>query len=131
MRVYQTQDRTSKSGLGFGYVFFNPISQQYKYYYVLENNMLFDKAFTIASKADLDKFMQKVIAVDLPTNCYLSKPSSGWILSSITNVQIKITSLPQTLVVGGLSPAHLQNSKSINGLTHRMGAACKDMPSSA
>ena len=88
--------------------------------------MLFDAAYIIASKTDLDKSTRKVIAVDLPTNCYLSKPSSGWVLSSLTNVHIKITPLPGTLVGVGILPRYLQTSKGTIGLTHKRGKEYKD-----
>ena len=125
-RIYMTRKHGFKLGLGFGLVLFNPVSQEYRYYYLLENNMLFNKAYTINSKTDLERFMKKVIALELATNCYLSKPSYGWVLSSITNVQAKITNLPKTMVGGGILPPYLQNSKSIIGLTHNRGEEYKD-----
>ena len=86
MQIFDMHTHGFKIAMGFGFVLYNPTSDQYKYYYVSDNNMLFDRAFTIDSRNDVHDFMKKVVAVDLRTNCYLSKPSSGWVLCSITNV---------------------------------------------
>ena len=116
--IYQQHKYGFKIDLGFGFVLYNPTLNIYKYYYVSDNNVLFDKAYTIDSKKDLDEFIKKVIAVDLPTNCYLSKPSSGWVLCSLTNVQAKITNLTKILLGCGYLPDYIKNLKSIRSLTH-------------
>ena len=117
-QIYLRHSHGFKLDLGFGHVLYNPVRNEYKYFYVSDNNMLFDKAYTIDSKTDLDKFIKKVIAVDLATNCYLSKPSSGWILCSLTNVQAKITNLTKILLGVGELPDFVKNLKSIRSLTH-------------
>ena len=80
VRLYKKNKNGFKIAIGFGFVLYNPTAGKYKYFYVGENNFLFDRAFTIDSIADIDKFLRKILAVDLETNCYLQKPSSGWIL---------------------------------------------------
>ena len=116
--IYQKHEHGFKLDLGFGFVLYNPVQDTYKYYYVSDNNMLFDKAFTIDSKTDLNNFIKKVISIDLPTNCYLSKPSSGWVLCSLTNVQAKITNLTNIMIGNGELPSYIKNLKSIRSLTH-------------
>ena len=117
LQIFCAQESAFKIALGFGFVLHNPLSRQFKYFYVSDNNYLFDRAYTIASRKDLENFMKKIIALDLPTNCYLAKPSSGWVLCGITNVQAKIIKLPGTLIGGGDLPPYLHNSKSIVGFT--------------
>ena len=117
-RIYENHSSGFKLAIGFGFILYHHIQKKYKYYYVSENNMLFDRAYTIDSKKDLDSFMKRIVAVDLPTNCYLSKPSSGWVLSSITNVRLKITDLVKTLLGSGDLPSYIKNLKSIKGLAH-------------
>ena len=87
-------------------------------YYVSENKMLFDKSYTFDSKKDKESFMKKLIGVDLATNCYLQKPSSGLVLCSLTNAQAKITNLTNVLSRVGNLPDYLKNSKCIKSLTH-------------
>ena len=126
LRIYQSRNQAFKLSLGFGFVLFNPISLKYRYYYVSDNNSLFQKAYTISSKTDLERFMKKVIAINLPVSCYLSKPSSGWILASITNVQAKIIDLPGALIGRGPLPPFIRESRSIVGLTHVGGKEYAD-----
>ena len=97
IQIYQKRETAFKINIAFGFVLHNPLSNEYRYYYASENNMLFNRAYTIDSMNAVDNFMRKIVAIDLPTNCYLSKPSSGWVLSSITNVQAKIFDLPGVL----------------------------------
>ena len=126
IKIYKENQNGFKIMIGFGFVLYNPTTGKYKYFYVGENNYLFDRAFTIDSIADIDKFMKKIIAVDLKTNCYLQKPSSGWVLASITNVQMKLTDLDTTLLGSGDLPEYLKNLRCLIGLTHNRGIKYED-----
>ena len=124
--VYRNNRNGFKITIGFGFVLYNPTTGKYKYYYVGENNYLFDRAFTIDSITDVDTFMRKIIAVDLATNCYLQKPSSGWVLASITNVQMKLTDIDSTLLGSGDLPEYLKRLRCLIGLTHKRGIKYED-----
>jgi len=66
--------------------------------------------------------MAKIINLDLTTNYYLKKPSSGWVLAGLPNVEIHITYLPHSPIGGPLQlPAYLQKRRSIIALTHKRG----------
>ena len=45
--VYRNNRNGFKITIGFGFVLYNPTTGKYKYFYVGENNYLFDRAFTI------------------------------------------------------------------------------------
>ena len=126
IRIYRENQNGFKISIGFGFVLYNPTTGKYKYFYVGENNFLFDRAFTIDSIADIETFMKKILAVDLNTNCYLQKPSSGWVLASITNVQMKLTDLHTTLLGSGDLPDYLKNLRCLVGLTHKRGIKYED-----
>ena len=79
-----------KMNLAFGFILYQIVTGEFKYYYVSSNNFLFDRAITISSIEDLNNFMKKVVNLDLATNYYLKKPSSSWVLAGLTNVQICI-----------------------------------------
>merc|ERR1711973_524449 len=67
IKIYKENQNGFKIMIGFGFVLYNPTTGKYKYFYVGENNYLFNRAFTIDSIADINKFMKKIIAVDLKT----------------------------------------------------------------
>ena len=76
-------------------------------YYVSENNMLFNKAYTFGSKGFWGKgiceaFMKKVINVDISTSCSLHKPISGRLLCSLINMQAVIINLVNILLGQGI-----------------------------
>ena len=76
--------------LGFGFILYNTITGEFKYYYNSSNNMFFEHSITIANRQDLTNFFKKVVNLDLATNYYLKKPSSGWVLAGLTNIEFFI-----------------------------------------
>ena len=89
LEIYKNQ-HNFKMNLAFGFILYQIVTDQFKYYYVSSNNLLFDRAITISSIEDLNNFMKKVMNLDLATNYYLKKPLSSWVLAGLTNVQICI-----------------------------------------
>ena len=87
--IFRTHN-TFKINLAFGFILYQIVTGEFKYYYVSSNNMLFDHAITINSMENLNNFIKKVVNLDLATNYYLKKPSSSWVLAGLTNVQICI-----------------------------------------
>ena len=79
-----------KINLGFGFMLYDLIAQEFRYFYVSSNNLLFDVAFTVSTKADVDELMKRIIDLALRTNYYMKRPSSGWMLAGMPNVEIKI-----------------------------------------
>ena len=69
--IYEKQTSSFKINLAFGFVLYHVVEKIFKYYYVSNNNMLFEHAITITNKWDLDKFLKKVMDLDLPSNYYL------------------------------------------------------------
>ena len=86
--IYSTHRNSYKLNLGFGFVLYNTHTNEYKYHYVSANNMLFERAVQISKKEDLTNLMKHIISLDLPTNYYLKKPSSSWILAGLTNIEL-------------------------------------------
>ena len=57
----------SRVTIGFGFILHTPILEEYKYYYVSENSLLFEWAYTIDSVADVGAFF-----LDVPSAMILS-----------------------------------------------------------
>ena len=93
LQIYTEKRNAFKVNLGFGFILYKPITDEWKYYYASQNNLLFDKAFTVINRRDITRLMRHVISLDLPTNYYLKKPSSNWTLGGLANVQIRIIDL--------------------------------------
>ncbi len=45
--------------IGFGAALYNPIHQQFRYFYISTNQYLFDRADTISTRADMDNFFSE------------------------------------------------------------------------
>ena len=117
--LYLTRKSAFKINLGFGFILYDTVNKKYKYHYVSTNNLLFEKAVMITNADDLSKFMRRVISLDLATNFYLKKPSSGWVLAGLTNIQFEITNIKNALIGEPVElPAYIKNRKCVNALTH-------------
>ena len=113
--IYSQQTEAYKINIGFGYVLYNTIKKEFKYYFNSSNNLLFEKAFTISNMADVRDFLKKIVDVDLINNYYLRRPSSGWKFAGLANVEAYIYKL-QNVPIGAPStnlPEYIRNSKSV------------------
>ena len=79
-----------KVNLGFGFMLYDIVNQEFKYYYVSGNTLLFDVAFLVSKRADINALVEHIIDLDLQANYYMNRPSSGWVLAGLPNVEIKI-----------------------------------------
>ena len=91
--IYTKKRNAFKVNLGFGFILYRPINQEWKYYYPSYNNLLFEKAFTVDNRMGIKRLMRQIISLDLATNYYLKKPSSSWILAGLTNIRLQIIDL--------------------------------------
>ena len=117
--VRSTEHSAFKINIGFSSMLYDTVNQVYRYYYVSTNNLLFDKAFTISINRDMTDFFNKIFSLDLLNNYYLKRPSSGWVLAGLPNVEIRIYRMRRVPIGTGVElPAYVKMSKSIISLTH-------------
>ena len=90
LAIYKAQRNSFKVNLGLGFILHHTETKEYKYYYVSSNNMLFDYAVTITNKENINNLIKHIISLDLATDLYLKKPTSGWVLGGITNIQFLV-----------------------------------------
>ena len=90
LNIYQELKSPFRTNLGFGYILHNRVSDEYKYHYVSDNTLVFERMPTIVKRKDITKLMKGIISADLPTTYFLSRPTSNWNLTALTNVEIKV-----------------------------------------
>ena len=98
--IYETameRGKVFKINLGFGFILYHLIDKVFKYFYVSSNTLLFDVAYTISKRSNIKMLMEKIIDLDLTTSYYMKRPSSGWVLAGMPNVEIKIFYLNHVL----------------------------------
>ena len=126
--IYQSNRGAFKINMGIGFLLYNPVEKIYRYHYVSENSLLFDRSVVIDSVKSLKAFIERVRGLDLATSAYLTKPSSNWVLAGITNIQCRVFALPGVML--GIAttelPGYLKNSKNIYCLTGLKGVEYKD-----
>ena len=127
--VQATEVSAFKINLGFGCMLYNVIEKVFRYYYVSNNHFLFDKAFTISNHTDINNFFEKIVSLDLGETYYLRRPTSGWVLAGLPNIQIRVMRMNDIPIGTGIAlPAHIKRSRSIISLTHhvKQGRAYND-----
>ena len=79
--------------------------------------MLFENAVMISNKKDLSDLMKHIVSLDLPTNFYMRKCSSGYVLADVTNVEIIIIDI-KDIAIGNppTIPEHIKSLRSLNTL---------------
>ena len=77
VEIYSFQNESYKLNLGFGFILKNVVTSEYRYYYNGINNLIFENAYTISSRKDIESFFEKLSSIDLMTTYYLKKPSSS------------------------------------------------------
>ena len=69
MRIRNEEKSAFKITIGFGSVLYDAINKTYRYFYVSNNQLLFDTAFTISTYGDMDNFFDKIVHVWLDSFC--------------------------------------------------------------
>ena len=118
-RIYCNQSVPYKTNIGFGFILKNFVSGEFKYYYNSINNLLFEHAITISNRKHLQTFFQKIINLDLQTNYYLKKPNSSYVFCGLTNLEIFVYHIQNTLIGSYINlPEYIRKCKSLMTLTH-------------
>ena len=92
--IYANEKSVYKTNMGFGFMLYHTIEKKFKYFYVSSNNLLFEKAFQVSNKKDVSNLFQHIVDLDLINNYYLKKPSSGWVLVGLPNLEINTYCIP-------------------------------------
>ena len=118
-QVRRDEHDVFKINLGFGSVLYDTVNQVYRYYYVSTNHYLFDRAFTISTNTDMTDFFNRILSLDLGEKYYFQRPSSGWVLVGLPNVEIRLIRILGMVIGAGIQlPDHIKKSRSIVSLTH-------------
>ena len=79
-----------KVNIGFGFMLYDNVNEEYRYFYVSSNSMIFNRAFTLSKNSDINDLMERIMALDLMENYYMKRPASGWVLAGLPNIFIKV-----------------------------------------
>ena len=117
-----------KFNIGFGVILYHGVENEYRYFYSSTNSLLFERALLISNNDELEAVIKRIIDLDLLESYYLQRPSSGWTLAGLPNVELCIYPMKNVLYGTGevILPDHVKNSKSIRALTHCKGVAYTD-----
>ena len=72
MDIRNQETNAFKISIGFGSILYDAVNKQYRYFYVSSNQLLFERAFTISTYADMIDFFDKILQLDLANTYYLN-----------------------------------------------------------
>jgi hypothetical protein len=75
--------------MGFGFMLYSSLTDEYRYFYVSTNSMIFDRAAFLCKMTDIDDLMKRLEDLELMENYYMKRPSSGWVVAGLPNIFIK------------------------------------------
>ena len=99
--IYETaMDRGTafKINAGFGLMLHHLTTKEVKYFYVSPNTLLFDVAYTISKRSDVNALMKRIIDLDVIKYYHIKRPSPDWVVVGMPNVEIKIFYLNNVLL---------------------------------
>ena len=82
--------RCAKFNIGFGFLLQHKLTDEFRYYYVSTNTMLFKKAHTISKRKDIKDIIRIIHDMNVGEHYYLMRPNSSWIVAGISNMKFKL-----------------------------------------
>ena len=89
----------AKVSLALGFILQNIETNDYRYYYRHENNLLLDQAFLLSNRNDVLSLQNKIEKLDLIETCTKERQNSKWRFTVITNVTVfaaLLTNIPMS-----------------------------------
>ena len=92
-QVFANLKCAAKVNLALGFILQNVETNEYRYYYPHENNLLLNRAFLLSNKNDLLNLQNKIEKLDLIETCTKEHQNSKWRFTIITNVTVFVALL--------------------------------------
>ena len=84
--IFRRQKNAFKINLAFGFILSNVEPGEKRYYYPLQNGLIFDHPLVVADEADLQRVLQRVGETDWLEYVREQKPNSKWRIALLTNL---------------------------------------------
>ena len=110
--VFANLNCAVKINLALGFLLQNIETNDYRYFYPHENNLLLDRAFLLSNRNDLLNIQNEIEKVDLIEACTQERQNSKWRFTVITNVTVfaaLLTNIPMGCTDSPLPEPLLRN----------------------
>ena len=92
-QVFANLNCAAKINLALGFLLQNIETNDYRYYYPHENNLLLDRAFLVSNKNDLLNLQNEIEKLDFVETCTQERQNSKWRFTAIANVTVFVALL--------------------------------------
>ena len=110
--VFTNFNCAAKVNLALGFILRNVETNDYRYYYPHENNLLLDRAFLLSNRNDLLNIQNEIEKLNLIETCTQERQNSKWRFKVITNVTVfaaLLTNIPMGCTDSPLPEPLLRN----------------------
>ena len=110
--VFTNLNCAAKFNQALGFILRNVETNDYRYYYPHENNLLLDRAFLLSNRNDLLNIQKEIEKLDLIETCTQERQNSKWRFTVITNVTVfaaLLTNIPMGCTDSPLPEPLLRN----------------------
>ena len=110
--VFTNLNCAAKVNLALRFILRNVETNDYRYYYPHENNLLLDRAFLLSNRNDLLIIQNEIEKLDLIETCTQERQNSKWRFKEITNVTVfaaLLTNIPMGCTDSPLPEPLLRN----------------------
>ncbi|KAL9961202.1 hypothetical protein ACROYT_G030103 [Oculina patagonica] len=116
--IFEDQSNVFKLNIAFGFILRNNETNELQYYYASRNNnLLFESPFQIATAAELQQVRQTLEDIDILEFVRQQRPSSKWVVDTVTNITFYITKIRGHPIGCGCDlPGYLRNNPGLIAL---------------
>ena len=110
--VFANLNCAAKFNLALGFLLQNIETNDYRYFYPHENNLLLDRVFLLSNRNDLLNMQNEIEKLDLIETCTQERQNSKWRFTLITNVTVfaaLLTNIPMGCTDSPLPEPLLRN----------------------
>ena len=110
--VFANHNCAAKINIALGFLLQNIETNDYRYFYPHENNLLLDRAFLLSNRNDLLNIQNEIEKLDLIEACTQERQNSKWRFTVITNVTVfaaLLTNIPMGCTDSPLPEPLLRN----------------------
>ena len=92
-RLFNEQEHVFRINASFGFILYNNVDAEYRYYYASQNNRIFENPTTIRNQDDFEAFMRQFEDMDILEWARQQRPNSKWVVHRITNITFFVDKL--------------------------------------
>ena len=111
--IYNNQSHSFKLNISFGYVLRNTETNELRFYYPEQNDVIFSTPVPIANRQHLRKLKDRIRSIDILQKLFLQRPNTKWTLYQLSVVRYTIFHMVDYILGNGIVPYYIKSKRCI------------------